>query len=554
VTGLFGSGLDEAARAEAFAALDRHADALSGTTLRRLFAEDPERAEREWLEAAGLLVLDQSRLRSTPETWRLLYALLDACGFQDRRAALFAGEVVNETEQRPALHMACRQPRSAKLMVDGRNLVTEVHQELDRMGAFVDQLQQGLWRGATRKKITAVVVMGIGGSDLGPRLAVDALAPYRRGALDIRFVSNADARDLSAALQGLKPETTLFVIASKSFTTEETLTNAASARSWVASTLGEDAVAAHFCALTASAAKAQAFGVNPDATFAFADWVGGRYSLWSTIGLPVALSIGMAAFRSLLAGAHAMDRHFETAPPEANLPVRLALAGIWHRSVLGWPVQAILPYDHGLKLLPDYLQQLEMESNGKGVRRDGRPVDHGSAAVIFGSAGTIGQHSFYQQLHHGPDVVPADIILPRHPGAALPGHHPIMVSHALAQAQAFAFGRTPEETAEGLRGQGADDAAVAALTPHQSFSGNRPTQMILMDRLGPEQLGALIALYEHKVFVQSVIWDINPFDQFGVELGKTIARRLKPMVTGEQEPEGLDPATAKALSWLTAKR
>jgi glucose-6-phosphate isomerase len=523
----------------AWKALAVHHEAMRRVHLRELFAKDPRRGERLAAEAAGLY-LDYSKQRVTDETLRLLLDLAGACGVRARIDAMFAGEKINVTERRPALHVALRAPRSARIVVDGEDVVPRVHAVLDRMADFADRVRGGAWRGFTGRPIRNVVNIGIGGSDLGPAMATEALRWYRDPRLTFRFVSNVDGADFVASTRDLDPAETLFIVSSKTFTTVETLTNAGTARAWCVGALGDErAVAKHFVAVSTAAAEVRAFGIDPANMFPFWDWVGGRYSLWSAIGLSVMIAIGPERFRELLAGAHAMDEHFRSAPFETNLPVLMALLGLWYDDFFGAETQAILPYSHDLGRFPAYLQQLDMESNGKHVDLDGRAVDYQTAPIVWGQPGTNGQHAYFQLLHQGTKLVPCDFIGFLRPLDEVGEHHPLLVANLFAQTEALAFGKTAEEVAA--------EGVPAFQVPHRTFEGNRPTSTILAERLTPAVLGALVALYEHKVFVQGVIWRINSFDQWGVELGKALATRIVRELTARDEPRLTHDSSTNAL-------
>ncbi|WP_044476408.1 glucose-6-phosphate isomerase, partial [Rhodococcus aetherivorans] len=520
-------------------ALAAHRGELEAVDLRGLFAADPGRAQRFSL-SVGEWYIDYSKHRITDTTVGLLLELARACGLEARRDAMFAGDRINTTEDRAVLHTALRLPRSATLTVDGTDVVAEVHTVLDAMAGFAEKVRSGTWRGATGEPIATVVNIGIGGSDLGPAMVARALRHYADGPA-VRFVANIDPADLTAQLTGLDPATTLFVVASKTFTTVETLTNATAARRWLVAALGEDAVAAHFVAVSTHASKVAEFGIDPANMFGFWDWVGGRYSVGSAIGLAVMCAIGPVRFAEFLAGMHTVDEHFATAPLEANAPVLLGLLGVWYASVLGAQSRAVLPYSQDLARLPAYLQQLTMESNGKSVRRDGTAVDHDTGEIFWGEPGTNGQHAFYQLLHQGTRLVPADFVgfaaacedLPTRDGTG--SMHQILLANMLAQARVLAFGRTAAEVAADGTGPG--------LVAHKVMPGNRPSTTLLAPALTPATLGQLIALYEHQTFVQGVIWGIDSFDQWGVELGKTQALALAPALTGAADPDTGDTST-----------
>jgi len=512
----------------AWQALGAHHVTMANRHLRELFAEDPGRGERLCAEAAGIY-LDYSKHRVTDETMRLLLRLADDRHLAERRDAMFAGEPINVSEGRSVLHVALRMPRGTHLTVDGVDVVAEVHQVLDQMTRFADQIRSGAWRGHTGKAIRHVVNIGIGGSDLGPVMAYEALRHYSRRDMTFRFVSNVDSTDLVEATRDLSAEETLFVVCSKTFTTLETLTNATSARRWLVGQLGDEAaVAKHFVAVSTNAKGVAGFGIDTKNMFGFWDWVGGRYSMDSAIGLSTMLAIGPEHFDELLAGFHDMDEHFATAPLEANLPVIMGLLAVWYGNFFGAQSQAVIPYDQYLKRFPAYLQQLTMESNGKHVTLEGLPVDYDTGAIYWGEPGTNGQHSFYQLLHQGTRLVPVDLIGFARSLNPLAAHHDILTSNVFAQAEALAFGRTREE----VEADGTPEGVVA----HKVMEGNRPTSVLLCDLLTPRLLGSLVALYEHSVFTQGTIWGIDSFDQWGVELGKVLASRIVPELESAEEP------------------
>ena len=497
---------------------------IGWTDLRTLFQEDPTRGETLTAEA-GDLFLDYSKNMVTAETVTLLVALAERCGLRKRIDDMFAGVHINVTEDRPVLHVALRMPRDAELVVDGQDVVADVHRVLDQMAAFSDDVRSGAWTGATGQRIRNVVNIGIGGSDLGPAMAYEALRAFSERSMTFRFVSNVDGADLYEAVRDLEPAETLFIVSSKTFGTIETLTNARSARAWLTGALGEDAVGRHFVAVSTNAERVAEFGIDPANMFEFWDWVGGRYSFPSAIGLSLMVAIGPPAFRELLDGFRLMDEHFRTAPFERNLPVLLGLIGVWHANFFGAETSAVLPYSEYLSRFPAYLQQLDMESNGKSVNRQGTPVEWQTGPVVWGQPGTNGQHAFFQLLHQGTPFVPCDFIGVVEQGHGLAGHQDLLMANLIAQTEALAFGRTPEEVAaEGV----ADE-----LVPHRTFPGNRPTNTILVNRLTPSTLGQLVALYEHKVLTQGTIWDVNSFDQWGVELGKALATRVAGEVAGD---------------------
>ena len=509
-------------------ALETHARAVRDVHLRDLFGADAARGERLAAEAAGLY-LDYSKNRVTDETLRLLLALAEATGIRARMEAMFAGEKVNVTENRPVLHVALRAPRTSSIVVDGEDVVPKVHAVLDRMAAFATRIRSGAWTVFTGRRIRSVVNIGIGGSDLGPAMACEALCHYSLRDLTFRFVSNVDAADFVEATRDLDPAETLFIVASKTFTTLETLTNARTARAWLLRALGDErAVAKHFVAVSTNAADVTKFGIDPANMFEFWDWVGGRYSMWSAVGLSVMVAVGPEHFRDLLAGAHRMDEHFRSAPFARNLPVLLAVLGLWYEDFFAAETYAVLPYSQYLARLPAYLQQLDMESNGKSVGLDGRAVDVQTGPIVWGAPGTNGQHAFYQLIHQGTKLVPCDFIGFCQPLEEVGDHHTLLAANLFAQTEALAFGQTARD-------------------PARRFEGNRPTNTILADRLTPATLGALVALYEHKVFVQGTIWGINSFDQWGVELGKVLALRIVPELVAHAEPALAHDSSTNAL-------
>jgi glucose-6-phosphate isomerase len=527
----------------AWQALRRHHEAVRDLHLRDLFADDPMRVDRLSLEAAGIHA-DLSKHRVTEETMRLLVALADERGVAARRDAMFRGEHANVSEDRPALHVALRMPRSASLVVDGRDVVREVHEVLDRMATFATSVRTGEWRGHTGKPIRAVVNIGIGGSDLGPAMAYEALRAYGDRDMAFRFVSNVDATQLVEALRDLDPEETLVIVSSKTFTTVETMTNARSARQWLLDGLGGDerAIARHVVAVSTNLEAVEAFGIDPANAFGFWDWVGGRYSMDSAIGLSTMVAIGPAAFADMLAGFHAVDRHFAETPAERNLPLLMGLLRVWYRDFFAAQTHAVLPYEQYLARFPAYLQQLVMESNGKRVTLDGNAVAVDTAPVVWGEPGTNGQHSFHQLLHQGTVLVPCDLIAFATPLNPLGEHHRLLLANVLAQAQALAFGRTADE----LREAGVPEA----LRPHKEMPGNRPSTILLLEQLTPFALGSLVALYEHTVFVAGAIWEIDSFDQWGVELGKELAGALVAVLGGEAPDTPLDASTAALVERL----
>ena len=513
----------------AWKALADHYKKVRRLHLRKLFADDPGRGERMTAEAAGAF-LDFSKNRITDETLGLLLRLAEESGLRERIEAMFGGEKINVTERRAVLHVALRAPKGASIIADGENVVPKVHAVLERMADFAGRVRDGIWQGHTGKRIRNVVNIGIGGSDLGPVMAYEALKAYSDRSMTFRFISNVDGTDFAEAVFGLDPAETLFIVSSKTFTTLETMTNARTARAWCLETLGGDtaAVARHFAAVSTNAAKVSEFGIDTANMFEFWDWVGGRYSMDSAIGLSTMLAIGPEDFHALLRGFRRMDEHFRTAPFAHNLPVLLALLSVWHNNFFGAETVAVLPYEQYLKRFPAYLQQLAMESNGKRITLDGARVSWQTGPVYWGEPGTNGQHSFYQLIHQGTRLVPCDFIAFAQPLQPLRGHHEQLLANAFAQAEALAFGKTAREVkAEGT---------PAWLVPHRVFEGNRPSNMILMARLTPEALGTLVALYEHSIFTQGVIWGINSFDQWGVELGKALAQRIIPELESQPSP------------------
>ncbi|MFI0985397.1 glucose-6-phosphate isomerase [Streptomyces exfoliatus] len=534
-----------------WAALGKHREQLGETHLRDLFAADPERGTGHTLRV-GDLHLDYSKHLVTDETLTLLRELAAATGVAELRDAMFRGEKINTTEDRAVLHTALRAPRDAVVEVDGENVVPGVHAVLDRMAAFADKVRAGEWTGHTGRPIKNIVNIGIGGSDLGPAMAYEVLRSYTQRDLTLRFVSNVDGADLHEAVRDLDPAETLFIVASKTFTTIETITNATSARDWLLTGLraGQEAVAKHFVALSTNAEKVEEFGIDTTNMFEFWDWVGGRYSYDSAIGLSVMIAIGPERFREMLDGFHLVDEHFRTAPPEENAPLLLGLLGVWYGAFFDAQSHAVLPYSHYLSKFTAYLQQLDMESNGKSVDREGRPVDWQTGPVVWGTPGTNGQHAYYQLIHQGTKVIPADFIGFARPVAdLLPGlvaQHDLLMANFFAQTQALAFGKTPEE----VRAEGVPEELV----PHKTFQGNHPTTTILAEKLTPSVLGQLIALYEHKVFVQGAIWNIDSFDQWGVELGKVLAKRIEPVLTEGEGGEQLDSSTAGLVTTYRSLR
>lgn len=531
-------------------ALRNHYTEVKALKMTDLFAADPQRGEVMSIDLDDIY-LDYSKNRVTPETISLLMQLAKERGLSDAIAAMFRGDKINTTEHRAVLHTALRCPIESvsrrEVSVDGHNVLPDVHKVLDKMEAFVDSVHSGQWRGYTGKTIETIINIGIGGSDLGPQMVITALKPYWKKGLKPEFIANIDGSDINSTLQRLDPERALFIVASKSFTSKETLANANFARQWLIDQLGdEQCIAKHFVAVSTQADLVQAFGIDPDHMFEFWDWVGGRYSLWSAIGLPIALMVGMDHFRELLAGAHEMDEHFYQAPFEQNMPVMMAMLGVWYRNFFHAPSHAILPYDHSLRKLPAYLQQADMESNGKYVQHNGVSVEVDTGPIIWGAAGTNGQHAFYQLIHQGTQLIPADFLLMvnSHHTVATPkdgNHHQVLLANGLAQTEALMRGRKRENVE-------ADPTIGAELIEHCIFEGNRPTNTLVIDQLTPLTLGKIIALYEHKIFVQGVIWGINSFDQWGVELGKRLASAIEPELRGEAATREHDGSTNRLIA------
>jgi glucose-6-phosphate isomerase len=544
--------MDRNAAAAAFAALEAHRVEIASHRVIDLFAADPRRFET-FSARLDDLVYDYSKNRLTKATLGHLLDLARASGVERWRDALFAGEKVNATEGRAALHMALRNFSGKPVLVDGADVMPAVLAEREKVAAFAQKVRDGDICGARGDSFSDIVNIGIGGSDLGPAMAARALTPFGRPELKTHFVSNVDGADIADVLGGLDPARTLIIVSSKTFTTQETMTNAASARAWVASALGEAAVGDHFAAVSTRLDKVAEFGVKPDRVFGFWDWVGGRYSLWSSIGLSLTIAIGPENFEEFLRGGFDVDEHFQRAPLSHNIPVLMALIGVWHRNVWGFSAQAVIPYDQRLARFPAYLQQLDMESNGKSVRRDGTPTPHATGPIVFGEPGTNSQHAFFQLLHQGTEVVPVDFLVAAQPTDADPHHHTLLFANCLAQSEAFLRGRSEWEVRQILKAQGLSEAKIDELAPHKVFSGDRPSSTLLYRALTPRALGRIVALYEHKVFVQSVIWDINPFDQWGVELGKELCGRLVPLVAEpDADLKGLDGSTAGLIGLRNA--
>lgn len=533
--------------------LCQHQKIMATQHMRDLFNADPKRFDTFSLTHEDLL-LDYSKHRITSETLTLLFQMAREANIENWRDRMFSGEKINITENRAVLHTALRNRSNTPVYVDGKDVMPEVNAVLAQMRSFTEKVRSGEWTGYTGKAITDIVNIGIGGSDLGPVMVCDALKPYASPNLNVHFVSNIDGAHLMRNLEKCNPETTLFIVASKTFTTQETMTNATSARSWFLDAAKDNAhVAKHFVALSTNAKAVEAFGIDTNNMFAFWDWVGGRYSLWSAIGLSIALYVGMDHFKDLLAGGHAMDNHFKTAPLEQNMPVIMAMIGIWYNNFFHVDTHAILPYDQGLARFAAYLQQADMESNGKFVCRDGTNVKYKTGPVIWGEAGTNGQHAFYQLIHQGTQTVPADFLMPIHShyqvGTNGDQHHKILLANFLAQTQALMLGKTLEEARAELQAQGMTGQALEDLLPHKVFLGNRPTTSILFDKLTPYTLGKLIALYEHKIFVQGIIWDINSYDQWGVEYGKQIAQQILPLLKNGETINDFDGSTNGLINY-----
>jgi glucose-6-phosphate isomerase len=537
----------------AWRALQDHFEDIHDQHLNNLFQQDPARADRFCLDAAGIR-LDYSKNRCNDTTLELLFSLARVSELDKWIDRLFSGDPINHTEQRSVLHTALRNRSSMPVMHNGKDVMPEVNGVLQRMQEFSDQLREGQWLGATGKRITDVVHIGIGGSDMGPRLVYEALAHLDKGGIQCHFLSNVDGEPVKRLLARLNPESTLFIVASKSFTSLETLINASTARQWLTATLPDAAVAQHFVAVSSNVTAAAEFGIPQQNIFAFWDWVGGRYSLWSAIGLVIAIQYGMDVFLKLLDGAHVMDAHFQSAAPDQNMPIILGLLGIWYINFFACQSHAILPYASRLALLPPYIRQMDMESNGKSVDRDGKPVNWQTAPVIWGDVGTDGQHSFYQLLQQGTPLVPCDFIAVMHDDASIGHHHDALVANCLAQAESLMKGRTEAEVHDELTSQGLASEDVERLLPYRVFAGNRPSNMLLLESITPQSLGALIALYEHKVFVQSVIWNINAFDQWGVELGKVLAGRISREIEEDMVGNEHDSSTRNCLRYYLDNR
>ncbi len=541
-------------RTEAWKALEVHHRAVAGQSMREMFEGDPNRFSKFSLHFEDIL-LDYSKNRVSAETMRLLFALAAQADLKTWTGRMFSGDRINITEDRAVLHVALRNRSNRPILVDGKDVMPEVNRVLKQMRGFSDAIRTGAWKGYTGKAITDVVNIGIGGSDLGPVMATEALKPYGKPGLRVHFVSNIDGTHIAETVKPLDPETTLFIVASKTFTTQETITNAQTAREWLLQKAGDPAaVAKHFVALSTNAKEVSKFGIDTRNMFEFWDWVGGRYSLWSAIGLPIMVYIGPDNFEAMLEGGHAMDEHFRTAPVEQNLPAILGLLGVWYNNFFGAQTHAILPYDQYMHRFPAYFQQGDMESNGKGVTRDGSAAETSTGPVIWGEPGTNGQHAFYQLIHQGTKLVPADFIAHVESHNPIGDHHRILLSNFFAQTEALMKGKTEAEVRAELVSQGMSDEGLEALVPHKVFTGNRPTNSILIQKLTPRALGSLIALYEHKIFTQGVIWNINSFDQWGVELGKQLAKAILPELEGDGKVASHDSSTNGLINYYKENR
>ena len=540
-------------RKAGFETLGKLKKAIADQPMRLLFAEDPNRFQRFSATGADIL-LDYSKNRIDEEVMVALFDLARAAGVEERRTQMCEGEHINITEDRAVMHMALRYQGDKPVEVDGKDVMPDVRAVLKAIENYTNAVRSGEIRGHGGEQITDVVNIGIGGSDLGPAMVTLALAPYTRPDLRAHYVSNVDGAHIHDTLQGLDPKKTLFIVASKTFTTDETMTNAHSARKWLADALGEEAVPNHFAAVSTNIEACAKFGIREDRIFGFWDWVGGRYSVWSAIGLPVAMAVGYDNFAKFLAGADAMDRHFLETPLEKNLPVIMGLLGVWYRNVWGFSTHAVLPYDQRLSRFPAYLQQQDMESNGKSVTLNGKPVGWSTGPIVWGEPGTNGQHAFYQLIHQGTDIIPCDFLIAAQPHEHLPPHHDKLVANVLAQSEALMLGKTEDEVVAELKAQGLAKDKIKELAPHKVFPGNRPSNTLFYRQLTPEMLGSLVALYEHKVFVQGVIWNVNSYDQWGVELGKQLAKALLPAVEGKASGEGHDSSTQGLLKYYLANK
>jgi glucose-6-phosphate isomerase len=526
----------------------KHRKRLADTPMRVQFALDPNRFKRFSVNAGDLL-LDYSKNRIDEAAMECLFDIARAADVEGRRKAMWAGKHINITEDRAVMHMALRYQGDKPVKVDGKDVMPDIREVLAHMKLFSAQVRDGTIKGATGERFTDIINIGIGGSDLGPAMATLALAPYTRADLRAHYVSNVDGAHLHDTLKGLDPKRTMFIIASKTFTTDETMTNAHSARAWIAKALGDKAVSDHFAAVSTNLKACDAFGIRADRIFGFWDWVGGRYSVWSAIGLPVALAVGFDNFAAFLKGAYEMDQHFLKTRLDKNLPVIMGLLGVWYRNAWGFATHAVLPYDQRLSRFTAYLQQQDMESNGKSVNLEGKPFDYQSGPVIWGEPGTVGQHSFYQLIHQGTAVIPCDFLIAARPHENMPPHHDKLVANVLAQSEALMLGKTKAEVVAELTAQGMSKAQIKQLAPHKMFPGNRPSNTLVYPMLTPERLGSLVALYEHKVFVQGTIWNVNSFDQWGVELGKQLAKAILPKVQGTEPNTGNDASTKGLLAY-----
>ena len=527
----------------AWKALQQHYQEMKSQPMRSMFESDTNRFDKFSLRFESTLV-DFSKNRITEETMKLLRQLAADTQVKEATEAMFSGEKINRTEDRAVLHIALRNRANTPIEVDGQDVMPEVNEVLERMKTFSEQIISGDWKGYSGKAISDIVNIGIGGSDLGPVMVTEALKPYQKEHIHVHYISNVDGTHITETLKHLNPETTLFIIASKTFTTQETMTNATSARDWFLETAQDkDAVKKHFVALSTNQEAVEEFGIDANNMFGFWDWVGGRYSLWSAIGLSIACAIGFDNFEELLAGGHAMDQHFRTAPAEENIPVTLALIGVWYNNFFGAQTEAILPYDQYMHRFPAYFQQGNMESNGKYIDRNGQPVDYQTGPIIWGEPGTNGQHAFYQLIHQGTKLIPCDFLAPAQSQNPIGDHHPKLLANFFAQTEALMMGKTEDEAAQELREQGMSDAEVAELAIYKSFEGNKPTNSILFQKLDPYTLGSLIAMYEHKIFAQGIIWNIYSFDQWGVELGKQLAKKILPELKGGDEVTSHDAST-----------
>jgi glucose-6-phosphate isomerase len=520
---------------------------LADKPMRELFAADKNRF-KTFSASAGDILLDYSKNRIDQKAMGVLFDIARKAGVEERRKAMWAGQHINVSEDRAVMHMALRYMGDKPVKVDGRDVMPDVRAVLAAMKKFSGKVRDGSIKGATGERFTDVINIGIGGSDLGPAMATLALAPYTRADLRCHYVSNVDGAHLHDTLKGLDPRRTMFIIASKTFTTDETMTNAASARAWIAGALGDKAVKDHFVAVSTNLDACAAFGIRPDRIFGFWDWVGGRYSVWSAIGLPVAIAVGFDNFEAFLRGAYEMDQHFLKTRLEKNLPVIMGMLGVWYRNAWAFATHAVLPYDQRMSRFTAYLQQQDMESNGKSITLEGKPLDYNTGPVIWGEPGTIGQHSFYQLIHQGTSVIPCDFLIAANPHEHMPPHHDKLVANVLAQSEALMLGKTKAEVVAELTAQGLDKDKIKALTPHKLFPGNRPSNTLMYPELTPEILGSLVALYEHKVFVQGVIWNVDSYDQWGVELGKQLAKALLPKVQGTSPNDGNDASTKGLLA------